>query len=213
MLVIKYNKIGRAKFISHLDLLKHMNKILRRAEIEVEFSKGFNPHQLIFFSPATSIGSQSHCDYMAVATKMDKGEFMQKFNENVIEGIECTKVFSMLKNPNLAGISRFAEYEFEITENDKNKIVESFENDDFEISFFQKGEEKIQKARGLMKSYEIDGNLCKVVFSTGNSSLRADRYLNSLGIETNVMKTKLFVESEGKLFEADEFLEKSEIII
>ena len=50
MIVLKYQKCEEARFISHIDLLRHISRILLRAEIPVKRSNGFNPHALVFFS-------------------------------------------------------------------------------------------------------------------------------------------------------------------
>ena len=42
--LIKFTKEANIKFISHLDLMRTIQRIVRRAELPVEYSKGFNPH-------------------------------------------------------------------------------------------------------------------------------------------------------------------------
>ena len=42
--LIKFTKEQNIKFISHLDVLKTIQKNIRRAGLPIEFSQGFNPH-------------------------------------------------------------------------------------------------------------------------------------------------------------------------
>lgn len=48
MITLKYRKSGNAVFISHIDTLRGMVRAIRRAEINMAYSKGFNPHMLLF---------------------------------------------------------------------------------------------------------------------------------------------------------------------
>ncbi|STB75840.1 radical SAM-linked protein [Clostridium perfringens] len=41
--LIKFTKDADIKFVSHLDLMRTIQRIVRRAELPVEYSKGFNP--------------------------------------------------------------------------------------------------------------------------------------------------------------------------
>ena len=42
--LIKFSKEKDIKFISHLDLMRTIQRIIRRADLPIEYSKGFNPH-------------------------------------------------------------------------------------------------------------------------------------------------------------------------
>ena len=44
MIAFRYTKTDGAEYISHLDLLRHIDRILRRAGIEVGYSQGFHKH-------------------------------------------------------------------------------------------------------------------------------------------------------------------------
>ena len=43
-LIIRFSKEERVKYISHLDLMRTLQRALRRAKIPVAFSQGFNPN-------------------------------------------------------------------------------------------------------------------------------------------------------------------------
>ena len=45
--LIKYTKESEIKFISHLDLMRTIQRVIRRAALPIEYSKGFNPHMTI----------------------------------------------------------------------------------------------------------------------------------------------------------------------
>lgn len=59
---VKYAKRGNAKYISHLDFLRTIGRAMRRAELPLKYSEGFNPHPLISFAAPISVGILSECE-------------------------------------------------------------------------------------------------------------------------------------------------------
>ena len=106
MVVLKHVKRDSACFISHIDMLRHVSRILRRAGIPVKFSQGFNPHALVFFSPPLAVGVSSDSEYLAIDTDMPKDEVMERYNRAVPYTISAEKAFACEKNPNLQGNCR-----------------------------------------------------------------------------------------------------------
>ena len=52
-------KKGRIKFVSHLDMFRMMQRAVRRADIPLWYTEGFNPHPYISFLLALSLGVES----------------------------------------------------------------------------------------------------------------------------------------------------------
>ena len=65
MIVLRYSRLGTRRFISHIDVLREFGRIVRRADIPVGYSGGFNPHALLFFAPPTPVGVGSVAEYAA----------------------------------------------------------------------------------------------------------------------------------------------------
>ena len=57
-----YKKQGRARYISHLDTMRAMTRMLRRANLPVWYTEGFNPHLYVTFAFPLSLGFQSDCE-------------------------------------------------------------------------------------------------------------------------------------------------------
>ena len=47
---IKFQKTGPLRFISHLDVMRYFQKVIRRAGIDICFSEGFSPHMIMSFA-------------------------------------------------------------------------------------------------------------------------------------------------------------------
>ena len=65
-LIAEFEKLGRMSWFSHLDLQSTMQRALRRADLPVRYSQGFNPHVNLAFATALSVGAQSRCELMDV---------------------------------------------------------------------------------------------------------------------------------------------------
>lgn len=47
---VKFSKHGVLRFIGHLDVMRYFQKAIRRAGIDVAYSAGFSPHQIMSLS-------------------------------------------------------------------------------------------------------------------------------------------------------------------
>ena len=63
---IKFGKLGSLTYISHLDLMRTMTKLLVRADLPLAYSEGFNPIPRMTFSPPLSLGISSSCELLDV---------------------------------------------------------------------------------------------------------------------------------------------------
>ncbi len=56
---IRYRKVGRAAFIAHLDTMRLLARMLRRAGVEMIYTRGFHPKPDMSFGPALGLGVSS----------------------------------------------------------------------------------------------------------------------------------------------------------
>jgi len=61
---IKFSKTGNLKYISHLDLMRLFQRAFKRAGMQLEHSKGFNPHPKMSFAQPLSLGFESVGEYL-----------------------------------------------------------------------------------------------------------------------------------------------------
>lgn len=62
-IICKYSKIGNLKYISHLDVLRFIQRAVKRAGINAKYSEGFNPHMKTSFGFPLSLGTESIGEY------------------------------------------------------------------------------------------------------------------------------------------------------
>lgn len=101
MICFRYTKKDGGEFISHLDLLRHVDRTLRRAGIEVKKSEAVNKHPRIYLSSPLGVGISSEAEYCTVDTEFD-GDFKEKFNAHSPAGIKCVEYIHTEKNINVA---------------------------------------------------------------------------------------------------------------
>ena len=68
---LRFEKTGRAIYISHLDLMATMQRGFARAGLELKYSEGFNPHPLISILLPLSVGTASVCELMDFRLRED----------------------------------------------------------------------------------------------------------------------------------------------
>lgn len=63
-LSVRYAKRGRARFSSHRDVARALERALRRAEVPMAYTSGFNTHQRVSYANASPTGACSEAEYL-----------------------------------------------------------------------------------------------------------------------------------------------------
>lgn len=106
---IKYSKTGVLRFIGHLDVMRFFQKAIRRASLDVSYSKGFSPHQIISFAAPMPIGMTSEGEYFdgEFESVTSTEDMMQRLNETMPEGIAVLDIVKLSEDakPSMAIVS------------------------------------------------------------------------------------------------------------
>ena len=105
-----FAKTGRAKYISHLDLNRCMQRAFKRSGLPVWYTEGFNPHIYITFALPLSLGYESSCEIMDfnLTEEVPEEKILDALNGAMPEGLHVLKVYTpKTKHTEIA----FAEYE------------------------------------------------------------------------------------------------------
>ena len=68
---VVFSKTGRARFISHLDLMRTMTRVMRRAEIPLWYTEGFNRHPYLTFAAPLPLGQEGLHETMDLRLEED----------------------------------------------------------------------------------------------------------------------------------------------
>lgn len=99
---IKFAKYSVVKFIGHLDVMRYFQKAIRRAQIDVVYSAGFNPHQIMSFAAPLGVGLTSDAEYVDIEinSMSTKEEMVQILNAQMNDGF-CVTGFEVLRERQL----------------------------------------------------------------------------------------------------------------
>ena len=87
---IKFRKWGSMKFIGHLDMMRYFQKVMRRADVDIRYSEGFSPHQIMSFAAPLGVGITSDGEYLDIevhSTKSSK-EMIADLNATMVGGVD-----------------------------------------------------------------------------------------------------------------------------
>ena len=85
---IKFRKTGIMKFIGHLDVMRYFQKAIRRADVEICYSGGFSPHQIMSFAAPLGVGITSNGEYVDIEVHSTgtTAEMLERLNAVMAEG-------------------------------------------------------------------------------------------------------------------------------
>ncbi len=91
---IKFAKSGAMRFVGHLDIMRYFQKAIRRAEIDIAFSEGFSPHQIMSFAAPLGVGLESRGEYFDVEVRSytTSEEMKERLNRVMVPGMEVLSV-------------------------------------------------------------------------------------------------------------------------
>ena len=180
---LKFTKNGPIKFIGHLDVMRYFQKAIRRADIDIKYSEGFSPHQILSFAQPLSVGATSDGEYldMTVNSMSSKEDIMERLNTVMNEGITITAIRELPdKSPNAMTASYAARYLVRFRDSfkpdfDVKKSFEEFLLQDkiFAVKKTKSGEKEID-IKPLIFEYKVndDGSFEFLLSMNSTSTLK-----------------------------------------
>lgn len=91
---VKYEKTGPLKFISHLDVMRYFQKGIRRAGLDISYTNGMSPHQIISFAAPmplmmTSLGEYFDAEFESVTTAKDMVDRFNAVGSPYLKMVDC----------------------------------------------------------------------------------------------------------------------------
>jgi radical SAM-linked protein len=91
--ILHYWKEESARFLSHLNVMKLMERALIRANFRLRFTEGFNPHPKFATSPAIPLGMASHSEFIQFEAYGNLPEDpVTRINEFLSEGLSVQSI-------------------------------------------------------------------------------------------------------------------------
>ena len=188
-----FEKKGRAKYISHLDLNRCMLRTFRRSRIPIWYTEGFNPHPYYSFALALSLGFESSCEILDFNLNEDIpfDEIRDKLNAVMPEGMRIVKVAEQKQK--ITAIAK-AEYSFSLVSDETEELFAAVQE------LIASPEILIEKKtkKGL-KTVDIKPDMEILTCNKAENSIDISMYLPA-GTQTNYNPT-LFIEALKKTTE------------
>lgn len=175
-----YEKTGMAKFISHLDTVRCITRAMKRANVPIWYTEGFNPHAFLTFAMPLSLGFESYCETVdfRLIEDVDLAELTEKLNNALPVDITVKKIALPKMSPNDI---RWAEYKIIFNNPDElllNKAHSILSADEILVEKKGKqGRKKVAKEVNIkehIRTYELtetDGTLIlKTVLASGTTT-------------------------------------------
>ncbi len=91
---IKFSKYSFMIFIGHLDMMRYFQKAIRRAELDITYSTGFSPHQIMSFAAPLGVGMYSNGEYMDIGMDSitDAEDIKERLQAQMVEGVDILSV-------------------------------------------------------------------------------------------------------------------------
>lgn len=125
---IKFAKYGALRFIGHLDVMRFFQKAIRRAGIDVVYSGGYSPHQIMSFAAPLGVGMCSLGEYMDVeiASHQGSADMQRRLQEACPAGIDILSVKAL---PEKAGnaMASVAAASYGVAFKDKSRSFSQYE--------------------------------------------------------------------------------------
>ena len=195
---IKFAKYSAMKFIGHLDMMRFFQKAIRRAGIDIKYSEGFSPHQIMSFAAPLGVGIESSGEYMDIEVlSMTSAEDMkQALNRVMVEGVEVLSVSVLPDNVKNAMASvAAASYKLQMKEgtfpiDDLNEKLQDFYGQE-QIPYSKETKKSVVELDLKQGLYSIaadeDGAICMLVNASSSGNIKPtmifEKFCEFTGVE------------------------------
>ncbi len=143
---------GDVRFLSHLEQIEMVRRMVRRAEMPMTYTAGFHPQMKASFGPAISVGYESECELfdLELTERLEPQQAWDRISAQVPEGFAISKASRVpIFFPSLESLLNRVEYNIQVPAELLNKNGAELEH---ELKNFLAREElfleKIKKKAG-----------------------------------------------------------------
>jgi radical SAM-linked protein len=159
-LLVRFAKLGRLRFISHLDTLEVFRRALRRAGLPVAHSTGAAAQPRLSILHPLPVGTESEAEYLNVelSRRVAPESFRDSLASQMPEGLQIRsvrRVFRKFSFPHLEFTYRVALHGDELPDDDR--IGAFLARDSIRLVQRKKGREREEEIRPLLRDIRREG--------------------------------------------------------
>ena len=187
--LLTFYKKDNMRFISHLDLQRLFQRAIKRGNVKVAYSNGFNPHELMNIVQPLSLGFESEGELVEIDTEIpyEPKKLMESLNLALPEGIKFIDcIETERKNKDTTCPTKYAEYSLTFEDEtilSKLKIDEFLNEDQIIIQKHDKKTKKLvdKDVKDMVQKLYLEGNKLMMLVSCGsNKTLNPSNLIASL---------------------------------
>nr|WP_312579078.1 TIGR03936 family radical SAM-associated protein [Sedimentibacter sp.] len=194
-IISKYSKTGNLKYISHLDVLRFIQRSVKRANIPAKYSEGFNPHMKTSFGFPLSLGNESIGEYfeLELNEKIDADDFIIQMNNVLPKEMQILKSKYSDSEDSIMSRCAFVEYIINIEFDNLNiDNLNEFFDEMIQTGVTYKRKKKNKKNKIVEKEINTH-DFIKYLKAKKTSENKASIEVMFLTTETGSMKTDEFM--------------------
>ncbi len=184
-----FSRKGAISYIGHLDLMKVIERAVRRAELPILYTQGYNPRPMMVFALPLGVGINTCGDYVDVAMSVPvpAEEFLEKVRPQLPDGLEFIHAINLDEPKNsIMSVVSCASYRLE-ARGITRPLLKLFAMDEIKIEKKSKKKMVDTDIRPLMiKPLVTDSEdvIELLVYAGSTQNLRCDVLLNALCLHT-----------------------------
>jgi radical SAM-linked protein len=212
---LTFSRSEELKYISHLDLMRLWQRVLRRADIPLVYSQGFSPHPRLSLAAPLAVGVTSGGELIDIflERRVSPHFFIKAIKEQLPRGIDISEVAEVgLGLPSLQSQVRYAEYKV-IADTDKkpNEVeaaIDSLLSSD-ELPWQHARDKEVRKYDlrtlvediWIIESHPPEYTMGMKLRCDSSGTGRAEQVLSALGLTAHpksIHRTKLIIEKQAR---------------
>jgi radical SAM-linked protein len=206
---IKYNKLGKIRFIGHRDVARAMERAFRVVQLPLAFTEGFSPHPKVSFGLALSTGHESEAEYLdlVLAEDVDIDMLPPTISEALPTGIAVVGAERLVdRAPALQEAVTVVNWRVEIAPaaDARERIAAGLEASALETTRRRKGREVREDVRPVIRSVAVqDDTTVDMELNTQPRSAKPGEVLAAIGgiTEVRALRTHQWIERDGARLE------------
>jgi radical SAM family uncharacterized protein/radical SAM-linked protein len=156
---VRYSKTGLTRFISHLDVIRLLDRAARRAKISLVYSQGFKPRPRFSFGPPLALGVASIAEYVDIEAEIGReADIQNNLNGMLPTGIRILAQKTVFtKVPSLASVINRVTYETFLNGTDfsDNWIQDWLSQDEILVQRVVKEQEKVLNVKPFIQEIKV----------------------------------------------------------
>lgn len=197
---LKFSRKGPVSYLGHLDILRYFQKAILRAGLDIRYSEGFNPHQILSFAYPLGVSMETEGDYCDIEVNSFSSleDIVNSMNAVMNEGISIISA-SIVPEDQLNAMASVAMAEYKIVLSDissvSKELIDSYMSKE-EIMIEKEGKKgnikEVNIKDGILKLDLIDGMLSMRLLSGSSLNIKPSQVIETInkyfGLDLSIQK-------------------------